>query len=223
MIRALSMLSLLSLPAVATAGDWRASVDAAVAQCEADPAPCRAAESLLIRQNRAGYWVVQDDAIDDPSIVGPLLHRFLHTQDPSLQLALADALTRAMRGSEGSFVGAWADLASTHDDAGVRATLVRGMRRAPYAVADAGLRAAARHADPGTRAAAFETMGGHAQVAEFVPELLAATADTQPEVRMACVRALSWSKDARGLQAVRQLAEADPDERVRQRAKASLR
>jgi len=201
--------------AALAATGWRADVQASMAACGQEPAPCAAADAIVLRHTRAGHLMAQDDRLDDPAIVGPLLDRLLRETDAAVRVGLADAFVETMEAHPGtSWDAAWIELASTDPQADVRALLVNGMRRAPLAVAGPGLRAALASADPGTRADAVATMGGHAAAAGFAPELLSSLDDGDANVRRMAARALRWLGDPAHRGALAAHAD-DPDAAVR--------
>jgi HEAT repeat protein len=195
------------LPSLAQAG-WRDDVAASVAACASDPAPCEIADTLRIRESRAGIWFAQDDRLQ-PAVLGPLLHRLERETEPQVRVAIAHAASILFDEADASWHPAWAELAASDRDAGVRSVLMSGLRKAPMSVAGPGLRKALQHADPDTRLLAAAKMGGHAQAADFVDDLLAALPDPDADVRLRVVRALGSARDARALPALRAVDTSD--------------
>lgn len=218
MTRALLPL-LLTLPTVAHAG-WDDPITSALTGCEADPAPCDAVNNLLIRETRAGTWMVQDEALEDPAIIGPLLHRVQSTDEPQRKGALVGALVRILPDSDPVWHPAFIALAAAETDDDVRVIWLRGMRRAPPSVAQPVLTAGLQHEDETSRRHAAQTMAGHATLHEFVPALLARATDEAPLVRAAVARALGWSADPRAA-ATLDIMQTDADAVVRERAAAA--
>lgn len=199
----------------AFAGGWREDVASSVAACRTEPAPCAAADAIVLRRTRAGYLIAQDDRLDDPAVVGPLLGRLLGETDPAVGAGLADAFVETMQSHPDSpWSAAWIELAAVDPRPEVRSVLVNAMRRAPIQVAGPGLRGALSGGDPATRRDAVATMSGHARAAEFAPELVAALDDPDAGVRGLAARGLRWLRDPAHRDVL--LAHAqDPDAQVR--------
>jgi hypothetical protein len=183
--------SLVAFAATAHAG-WREDVAAAVASCAtaAPEARCAVAEGLHLRTTRAGFLVAQDPALDDVGLVPFLADRLLREDDPAVRRGLADGLLVGLATASPRWDAVWIGLLE-HPQSDVRAVLVDGLRRAPLAVAGPGLRAAAAHADPLTRADAARVMGGHADLPTFQADLQGLAADPDEGVRAAAVRSLA--------------------------------
>jgi len=195
------------LPGLAHAG-WRDDVAASRAACAIDPAPCEVADTLRIRESRAGLWFAQDDRLDQ-TVLGPLLDRLLTEPEPQLRPAIAHGVVMLLEASDAQWHPAWAELAATDRDAEVRSVLISGLRRAPLTAAGPGLRGALAHEHAPTRLLAAAKMGGHPDAATFVDDLLPALADPDPSVRQRVIRALGSARDARALPALQALDTSD--------------
>lgn len=209
MSRSILFLAVL-LPGLAQAG-WRDDAAAARAACSADPAPCEVADTLRIRESRAGIWFTQDDRLAQP-VMGPLLERFERETEPAVRVAIAHALVQMLQAddADATWFPAWSELAASDRDAQVRGVFLSALRRAPLEVAAPGLRGALSHADAETRLLAAAKMGGHAEAAVFVDDLLAALAtEAVPDVQVRIVRALGSARDARAVPALQALGDRD--------------
>lgn len=216
----MTALLVLLLAPPAQAG-WREDVDAAVAACAADPAPCEVAASIHLRTTRAGHLFAQDPRLTEAAVPA-LLARLEKETDPAIRGGLADAIVEALSGStDPRWLSAWAELSASDRDANVRSVLLTGLRRGPAEAAGPGLRAALTHPDPVTRADAARTMGGRSDATAFVPDLVAALSDAAPSVRAAAVRALGWAGDRSAADAVRGRL-SDASEEVRAEAERAL-
>lgn len=186
MIR-LTLLALL-LPTSAWAG-WQDTVDAARQVCDTDASICDVVDHVVVRENRAGLWFVQDARLTVDHLPA-LLQRMLAEDDTMMRMGLATGVAQLLPEAGAEWHDAWVHLASVEPDARVRSIFITDLRRAPLAVAGPGLRAALTHAEPVTRRDAAAIMGRHLQADAFVDDLLGALGDADLAVDRSIVRAL---------------------------------
>lgn len=208
----------LFLPATAFAG-WQDDVAQARTACDTDASLCEVVDTLVVRENRAGLWFVQDKRLTVDHLP-VLLHRMLAEDDVMMRPALATGVAQLFIDAGSEWHAAWADLASTDPHPQVRSVFLTDLRRAPLTAAGPGLRAALKHEEPVTRRDAASIMGRHLEASAFTDDLLGALGDKDLAVQTSIVRALGHIGDPKAEAAVQQALQAD--DRLRGEATRAL-
>lgn len=199
-----------------------------IAACDADVAPPTEVAAAQVGQEesrraalraiqpvetRAGHPRFTDPGLRDPLAAEVFGARLADPAAPAeLRLALAEALPRCG--------GPWAEISvarlEVEEDAGVRAVLVAGLRRAEGEPPLVGARVGLADPEAKVRRAAAELAGWVPEVGTaLATELQAALRDPSAEVRGAATRAIGLTGDAGAFAAVsRNLADRDAQVRL---------
>lgn len=194
-------LKILALALIAGCSTWADRVDdAAGFTRQQDPELAAVVDSLpTVRTRHGALRLAPHAALDQPAAAALLLQRVATRADaPEVRRAVAEAAVNAMllTDNHGGFGDAWLGLMDD-PDAGVRAKLVTGMRRASSRVARTGLAAGLADADPEVRRAAAASVGLSEQGVDATL-LVPALDDPDAAVRAAAARALGLRGQATG-------------------------
>ncbi len=172
-------------------------------------------ESVQPRATRAGWLRIVDDVVVSESGAPWLIHQLATDPDahPSVRVAWADAMVRAVRNDTHAFGwgDAWVELAATDGDSKVRAMLLAGLRHGDAAFAIPALKQGLSHEDAATRAAAADGLAWHPQGLLAAEALRQALEDQDAEVRRMAATAAGYLGDTQAYNGlVKLLHDADP-------------
>ncbi|MFZ5480526.1 MAG: HEAT repeat domain-containing protein [Myxococcota bacterium] len=201
------------LCSLALAGDWRAALDARIAEARAaDPAVVDAVYALRPARTRTGLPIFTGDLARADVSGAVFLDRFTREPDPALRVALLDAMATGDGWSEGVVA-----LLPTERDAGVRRMMAEILADADPAFAGEGLRIAAQDGESAVRAAAFRALAKRDDADAAL--IVSGFVDPDATVRATAARAAGIRKV--GWDALIPLL-ADPNAEVRRNAVRAL-
>lgn len=201
------------LAGLASASDWRAALDAQVAEAWAQhPVEAAAAAKAEPIRTRNGLPRFVGEEVWNPAATPILLERVVNGgEDAATRAALIEAALR----SGGDWSGTVAGLLAVEEDAAVRRMLAEVLREAEPVDASVGLPLAAADEDAAVRAAAMRAIGGRPDGATWEPLVRSALSDPDASVREHAARAAGWlglGNTWSGLEGL--LSDSSPDVRL---------